>query len=1180
MLRIGLFWALMIGVNSLWAQVRNDTVLIDFGSNISPFPWNNITDPVAGFIADMVNTDGGQSGIYILVYDAFNNINTAGTLTPDPAIGFPATATGDSFFGNTVTFGGQIQPTGGVELANLRVDKTYEITIFASRMSVTDNREARYRIEGAVIDSLFLNASNNTDQVASISIQPNAAGIIRITASPGPNNNNATGFYYLGAIRLVYEEEEPPVVAQMDTLLIDFGTVLSSSPWNNITDPVAGRVNNLINTIGRPSGRGIAVFDAFTGVNAQGTTSPSPALGFPGSATGDSFYGNTGFFAGQVQPTGGVELFSLDPAKPYDITLFASRMGTDIRQAKYVLQGLTADTLLLNASANTDMIARTVLRPAADSTIRITVSPGPNNNSPLGFFHLGAMRVLYEKETPPVVSLADTLLIDFGNNLSPLPWNNVTDPVAGRIDNLLTSAGNSSGRSIAVYDAFNNINTAGTLSPDPAIGFPPTATGDSFFGNTATFGGQVQPSGGVELAGLLPEKAHQITIFASRMASTDNREARYTLQGATTETIFLDAANNTSRTAQATIFPDSQGRIRIEVTPGPNNTNTSGFYYLGAARVVYERDPPPVDTLLVDFGNNLSPLPWNNVTDPVTGQIGELLTSAGLVSGKSLSVYDAFNNINTAGTLTPDPAIGFPATATGDSFFGNTVTFGGQVQPTGGVEFGNLDPAKPHTFIIFASRMASNDNREARYTLQGLSQETVLLDAANNTDRVANVTLYPAGNGTIRLEAAPGPNNNNASGFYYLGALKLLYERGAVSPPELTLVSPNGGEYWQAGKTPSIFWQSSNVGSLVLEYSTNNGTTWTTIDTVQAFRREYPWTVPNTPSVECLVRLRAPNLSVQSARTFEITADTTTCRIVVLGSSTAEGAGASPADSSWVNRYRKAIFQKDTRYTVTNLARGGYTTYHILPTGTPIPPSVSISIDPQRNITRALSLQPYAVIVNLPSNDAANFFPLTDQLANIALVSATANAANTDVWVSTSQPRNFGNPAQILLLTQFRDSILNIYGDRAIDFWTGIAAPNGFIQSAFDSGDGIHLNNAGHRLLFERVLAKGIDTLDCRNFNTFVPEVVQSGQLTVRAFPNPFQRHFTIEFEAVPGQAELQLLDVLGRKVAHLRTPVASSGLHQWLVELPEAMPVMLIGIVRLHTDKGWVQGSIRLMRG
>lgn len=1162
-----------------------DTILIDFGNALSPAPWNNMTDPVAGFIGDLGNSAGFPTGKSIAVYDPFNNINTAGTQSPDPAIGFPPTATGDSFFGNTATFGGQVQPTGGVELANLNPEKDYTFTIFASRISVADNREAQYILTGLEADTIYLDASNNAGMVVTTTLRPDAAGIIRIESAPGPNNNNATGFYYFGAMSIVYEHEEPPVVMELDTLLIDFGTVLSPSPWNNITDPAAGRVDNLINTAGRPSGRAIAVFDAFNNVNTAGTQSPSPSIGFPSSASGDSFYGNTSLFAGQVQPTGGVELSQLIPDKPYTISIFASRIGTDNRETQYVLEGLTTETVFLNPSNNTDMVAVATLFPSADSIIRIIASPGPNNNNLTGFFHLGAMRVTYEREDPPVIPLTDTLLIDFGNNLSPLPWNNLTDPVAGQLDDLLGASGIASGISILVYDPFNNINTAGTLSPDPAAGFPPTATGDSFFGNTATFGGQEQPTGGVELANLNPDKPYTFSIFASRISVTDNREARYTLQGLTTETADLDASNNTGMAATATLFPNAEGVIRIEAAPGPNNDNPTGFYYLGAMKVIFERDPPPptpMDTLLVDFGNNLSPLPWNNVADPVAGRVENLFTSAGFSSGKSVFVYDAFNNINTAGTQTPDPAIGFPPTATGDSFFGNTATFGGQEQPTGGIEFANLNPSKPHTFIIFASRNASADIREARYTLQGLSAETVYLDASNNTDRVAEVTLFPDNNGLIRMEVAPGPNNNNASGFFYLGALKVIYEQEEALPAELSLVSPNGGEYWQAGKTPSIIWESKNLSSLILEYSTDNGASWTAIDTVPAVQQEFVWTVPNTPSTECLVRVSSDTLSAQSASAFEIADDDVTCRIVVLGSSTAEGTGAAPIDSSWVNRYRKDIFQRNTRYAVTNLARGGYTTYHILPTGTPIPPGVNVSIDPARNITQALTLDPYAVIINMPSNDAANNFGVEDQLNNIALVVSTANSAGAGVWVGTTQPRNFSNPAQIVIQTATRDSILAIYRDNAIDFWTDLAAPNGFIEAAYNSGDGIHLNNAGHRLLYERVLAKGIDTIDCTTF-VGVEEVLAGNVSTVKVFPNPFQDSFTLEFDTESaGQFEMQLLDMLGRKIAYVKEPLNGAGTHRVQFDLP--LPTgtgqqMLFGLISIQDARGLVRESVKLAR-
>jgi len=1164
-----------------------DTILVDFGgSNTSLAPWNNVTDPAAGFIADLTNTAGLMTGKSILVYDPFNNINTNGATAPDPALGLPATATGDSFFGNTATFGGQVQLTGGVELGGLTVGKPHTFTIFASRMGVADNREARYTFTGQTTETADLDASNNTDRVVTVTLQPDAGGVIRIDAAPGPNNTNGTGFYYLGTLTMSYEHEEPPVVMELDTLLIDFGPVLSPSPWNNLTNPVDGRIDNIINTAGRPSGRGIEVFDAFNNVNTAGTQTPSPAIGFPASASGDSFYGNTGPFAGQVQPTGGVALFNLLPEKPYTITIFASRIGADMREASYLIEGAASETLTLNASSNTDMVVTATIYPAADSTIRITASPGPNNNTSLGFYHLGAIRVTYEFEEPPVISLIDTLLIDFGNSLTPAPWNNITDPVAGQIEDILTSAGNASGASIVIYDAFNNINTAGAANPDPAIGFPATATGDSFFGNTATFGGQVQPTAGLEMSNLLPDKPYTFTIFASRAGVADNREARYTFTGQTIETADLDASNNTDRVASATLFPNEQGIIRIDVAPGPNNNNSTGFYYLGAMRVVYERNPPPPpaqDTLLLDFGNNFSPLPWNNVADPVAGRIDDLLTSEGFSSGKSVFVYDAFNNINTAGTLSPDPAIGFPATATGDSFFGNTVLFGGQTQPVGGIEFTNLTPGKPHTFVFFASRTGASDNREARYTLQGLSAETVYLDASNNAANTATATLFPANDGTVRIEVAPGPNNNNSSGFFYLGAMKVIYDEEEAGEPELSVLSPNGGEFWQVGKTPSIIWESKNVGSVILEYSTDNGASWTAIDTVIAVQKQYAWTVPNAPSADCLVRLSANELSDQSDAAFEIADDDVTCQIVVLGSSTAEGTGAQPvADSSWVNRYRKDIFQKNTRYNVVNLARGGYTTYHILPTGTTIPPGVNIAIDTERNITKALTFNPYAIIVNMPSNDATNNFGPEAQLANFALVKSVANAANAGVWVCTTQPRNFTNQAQILIQTIVRDSILSIYGDNAIDFWTDVAAPNGFISSTYDSGDGIHLNNAGHRLLYERVLAKAIDTIDCTTF-TSTNEVLPAQLAGVKVFPNPFQDSFTVEFTTESGGwIELELMDMLGRRVGKMKEFIGSAGTHQlqWDLPLPAAASQqMLFGLITIQDDKGWARGTVKLTR-
>jgi len=72
----------------------------------------------------------------------------------------------------------------------------------------------------------------------------------------------------------------------------------------------------------------------------------------------------------------------------------------------------------------------------------------------------------------------------------------------------------------------------------------------------------------------------------------------------------------------------------------------------------------------------------------------------------------------------------------------------------------------------------------------------------------------------------------------------------------VNLTSPNGGESWLAGTNQNITWTSSNINNLKIEYSTNNGTNWSTVvASVAAANGIYQWVVPNTPSINCRIRL-------------------------------------------------------------------------------------------------------------------------------------------------------------------------------------------------------------------------------------------------------------------------------------------------------------------------------------
>ena len=342
--------------------------------------------------------------------------------------------------------------------------------------------------------------------------------------------------------------------------------------------------------------------------------------------------------------------------------------------------------------------------------------------------------------------------------------------------------------------------------------------------------------------------------------------------------------------------------------------------------------------------------------------------------------------------------------------------------------------------------------------------------------------ILPAPDGTISIIASPGENNNNSFGFFYMGVVQVFFENNYVPPPKsISVISPNGGENWETGKTPVVRWSSVSVTEINLEYSTDLGATWNSIASdVPAMDKKYDWSISSVASDQCLIRvLDAADNTVgdTSDVVFSIIEDDgINYEIVVLGSSTAAGTGPTEKDSAWVWMYREHLQEGNTNFSVTNLAVGGFSTYKILPTGYDIPPGVNASVDPQHNITRALSLYPDAIIVNLPSNDAASNYPVEDQLVNYDTISKLAEAFLVPMWISTPQPRNFGDNADQIQLDMV-DSTNARFGDMSIDFWSGLFEEDGTydIKDIFDSGDGVHMNNTGHKELFNRVIGKDID---------------------------------------------------------------------------------------------------------
>lgn len=217
-----------------------------------------------------------------------------------------------------------------------------------------------------------------------------------------------------------------------------------------------------------------------------------------------------------------------------------------------------------------------------------------------------------------------------------------------------------------------------------------------------------------------------------------------------------------------------------------------------------------------------------------------------------------------------------------------------------------------------------------------------------------------------------------------------------------------------------------------------------------------------------------PSLASSSINALDEFLNSDSCtkpiRIVILGSSSAAGYGANPKDSGWAFKYKQYLQRLNPSNEVINLGTGGYTTYQVLNPNNYVPPTGRPKPDINKNITKALSYNPHAIIINLPSNDIASGYSFQETKANYERALALAAQKGIPVWVTTTQPRNLTTALRDSLKA-FRNWTFERFGEFALDFWTPIATSGGTILPQYNA-DGIHTNNAGHELLFEQVANK------------------------------------------------------------------------------------------------------------
>ena len=129
----------------------------------------------------------------------------------------------------------------------------------------------------------------------------------------------------------------------------------------------------------------------------------------------------------------------------------------------------------------------------------------------------------------------------------------------------------------------------------------------------------------------------------------------------------------------------------------------------------------------------------------------------------------------------------------------------------------------------------------------GSTWYNVIASTPDDGSHTYTIPAMPSDSCLIRISDVSGGNPSDVSDAVFTIS---------TSIGSITVTSPNGGEAWIVDSTYNITWTSSSTsGSVYIEYSANNGSGWSFVTASTSDDGSYSWTVPNTPSTNCLVRI-------------------------------------------------------------------------------------------------------------------------------------------------------------------------------------------------------------------------------------------------------------------------------------------------------------------------------------
>ena len=507
-------------------------------------------------------------------------------------------------------------------------------------------------------------------------------------------------------------------------------------------------------------------------------------------------------------------------------------------------------------------------------------TPDPDNS--------GSVQV--DTITPTISNVAATHTGDGTVELSFDSDETLTDvavDVTGPEPKTLTDADftESSGTYTATFNAADGDYTATLTTAEDAAGNDgatdqtDTATVDT----TAPVFSALSPAGTTEttdqptLSVDVSDATEGVNVSSIRVtvADSDTGDA-LELNAATTDTTGISYSDGTLTVDTSTAgvsLAEGGVDVTVEANDTVDNANATTFSFT-------------VDTVAPQF-SNASPA-GETVTDNQSVITVDVSDATAGVDASSIAV-----------TLEDDTGSAFLSNAgtgtDGVSFDGTTLT----VDPTG------ADISLPNgtvtVNVLAADAVANTDSTEFAFevdvppTISGFSAaDTEGRNATvsfESTDELDAVQVAVSGAETATLDAADFSATADGDGFVYEAVYEgstdgtydfelqtasdgrtdsAAFETASAlvdeAAPDVTLDAPNGGELFRGSETVTVAWTATDnvsvaTDSVVIDYSTDGGSTWTEVAAGLTDDGSYDWTVPTVDSSDVLVRVSADDTS-------------------------------------------------------------------------------------------------------------------------------------------------------------------------------------------------------------------------------------------------------------------------------------------------------------------------------